>query len=335
MKSTNYNNSKGKVNGYTSRLKKSHGKITGCLVLFFALLLYSCDRDEVFEKEQYKNVFALISESDNVSRKYHILGGESVGYIAASLGGTNPTTEDITVKLVEDPSYLDAFNRTNYDVDKTKYMKPLPENNYDIDSYEFIIPAGDISGRLPIRIRPDGLSPDYEYGIALRVESHSSYEVNHEKSYVIYSVRIKNRWASSDGNTIYNMSGRMREKGESYELQMPGTKVMHPVSKNQVRVIAGNETYEANAATFNQFAILLTVDEENNVTISPYKNIEVTQIDGDPFYSNTFFVEDDGFQTYKTFRLNYEYKSGDKVFEFREELRLQFNPNEEADEFEW
>ncbi len=46
----------------------------------FLLLLFSCDRDQVFEKEQYKNVFALISESDNVVRKFHNLGEESTGY---------------------------------------------------------------------------------------------------------------------------------------------------------------------------------------------------------------------------------------------------------------
>lgn len=43
------------------------------ILLFTSLVLTlsACDRDEVFEKEQYKNVFALISGSGNVSSKYH------------------------------------------------------------------------------------------------------------------------------------------------------------------------------------------------------------------------------------------------------------------------
>jgi hypothetical protein len=134
---------------------KRLGTALSMLLLF---IFITCDRDEVFEREQYKNVFALISESDNVARKFHKLGEESIGYVAASMGGTNPTTKDITVNLVEDQSLLDDFNRINYDTDVSKYGKPMPESKYDIDSYQFTIPAGGISGRLPIRIRPDGMT---------------------------------------------------------------------------------------------------------------------------------------------------------------------------------
>ncbi|MDD2243642.1 MAG: DUF1735 domain-containing protein [Dysgonamonadaceae bacterium] len=333
MKQSNIKNNNMEGNRNKSFLNNHILKGINILVLFSLLILYSCDRDEVFEKEQYKNVFALISESNNISHKFHLLGGESVGYVAASLGGTNPTTENIEITLVEDESFIDKFNKTNYDVDKTKYAHKMPKENYDIDSYEFTIPAGEISGRLPIRIRPDGLSPDHQYMIALRVESHSAYEVNPEKSYILYSVRTKNYWAEADGTSIYSMNGKLGERGQTYELQMPGTKVMHPISKNQVRIMAGNEKYEAgNINTFNKLAIILTVDENNKVTISPYRDIEVYQIDGDPFYSNTFIVEDDGFKTFKTFRLRYDYKSDNKIYEFKEELRLQFNEEEEKNQ---
>ncbi|WP_352422717.1 DUF1735 domain-containing protein [Proteiniphilum sp.] len=300
-------------------------KMQWMLFTTLVLMYSSCNNDDVFEKEQYKNVFALISSSGNVSSKYHPLGGETVGYVAASLGGTSPTSKDIRVKLVEDASFIDEYNTINYDVDKTKYVLALPQENYSIDSYEFTIPAGEISGRLPVRIRPDGLSPDRKYAFALRVESYSSYEVNPEKNYIIYNVEIKNRWAEGGGITVYNMTGKMTEVGTTYELQMPGTKVVQPISKNQVRILAGNEKD-------SKFYLLLTIDDAGKVTISPYKNAEVTQINDDTFYSNTFFIEDDGFNTYKTFRLKYEYKSGDKTYEFREELRLQFNADEEAEE---
>ncbi len=300
--------------------------------MLLLLAFTGCDRDEVFEREQYKNVFALISESDNVSRKYHKLGEESIGYVAASLGGTNPTTKDIVVTLVEDPSLLDDFNRTNYDTDVSKYGKPLPQDNYDIDSYRFTIPAGEINGRLPIRIRPDGLSPDTAYFISLRVESHSSYEVNPDKSYLLYRVRTKNYWADASGNTNYSMRAKLRVAGSASELEMPGTKVMHPLTKNSVRVMAGNETYESNTNVFNRFAIVLTIGDDNKVTISPYGNIEVGQVDGDSQFPNTFFIEDDGFKTYKTFLLRYNYKNGNTVYEMKEELRMEFDADQEQQE---
>jgi len=303
-------------------------KISGITALLL-LIIIACNRDEVFEREQYKNIFALISESDNVARKFHKLGEESTGYVTASLGGTNPTSRDIVVNLVEDKSLIDAYNRTNYDVDVTKYVLPLPKDKYDIDSYQFSIPSGEISGRLPIRIRPDGLSPDSAYFIALRVESYSAYEVNPEKSFILYRVRTKNYWAQADGNTIYNMRAKLRVQGSTSELEMPGTKVMHPVTRNKVRVMAGNETYEPDVNVFNRLAIVLEIAEDNKITIAPYKNVEVTQIDGDKDFPNIFKVEDDGFKTYKTFLLRYNYKSGNSIYEMKEELRLEFEEEEE------
>jgi hypothetical protein len=308
---------------------KRLGTALSMLLLF---IFITCDRDEVFEREQYKNVFALISESDNVARKFHKLGEESIGYVAASMGGTNPTTKDITVNLVEDQSLLDNFNRINYDTDVSKYGKPMPESKYDIDSYQFTIPAGGISGRLPIRIRPDGLSPDTAYFISLRVESHSSYEVNPDKSYVLYQIRTKNYWAQADGNTNYSMRAKLRIQGSASELEMPGTKVMHPLTENSVRIMAGNETYESNINVFNRFAIVLEIGEDNKVSILPYANIEVTQVDGDSEFPNTFLIENDGFKTYKTFLLRYNYKSGNTIYEMKEELRMEFDEDEEENE---
>lgn len=308
---------------------KRLGTALSMLLLF---IFITCDRDEVFEREQYKNVFALISESDNVARKFHKLGEESIGYVAASMGGTNPTTKDITVNLVEDQSLLDDFNRINYDTDVSKYGKPMPESKYDIDSYQFTIPAGGISGRLPIRIRPDGLSPDTAYFISLRVESHSSYEVNPDKSYVLYRIRTKNYWAQADGNTNYSMRAKLRIQGSASELEMPGTKVMHPLTENSVRIMAGNETYESNINVFNRFAIVLEIGEDNKVSILPYANIEVTQVDGDSEFPNTFLIENDGFKTYKTFLLRYNYKSGNTIYEMKEELRMEFDEDEEENE---
>ena len=274
----------------------------------------------------------MISESDNVSRKYHKLGEESTGYVAASMGGTNPTEKDIVVNLVEDNSLIDAFNKTNYDVDVTKYVLPLPKDKYDIDSYQFTIPAGKISGRLPIRIRPDGLSPDSSYFIALRVESHSAYEVNPAKSFILYRVRTKNYWAQADGNTIYNMRAKHRVLGSTSELEMPGTKIMHPVTSNKVRVMAGNESFVSDVNVFNKSAMLLEIGTDNKITITPYKNAAVTQVDGDKDFPNIFKVEDDGFKTYKTFLLRYNYKSGNTTYEIKEELRMEFDEADEKEE---
>jgi Domain of unknown function (DUF1735). len=309
-----------------------HPKVTILLGLIPLLIgMNSCNNDEVFEREQYKNVFALISESDNVARKFHRLGEESIGYVAASLGGTKPTEKDIIVDLAEDKSLIEMYNRTNFDTDVSKYARALPASKYDIDSYRFTIPSGEINGRLPVRIRPDGLSPDSLYFIALRVETHSSYEVNPEKSFILYGIRTKNQWAQADGNTIYNMRGKLRVEGAPSELEMPGTKVMHPLTKNSVRIMAGNEAFVSDIGVLNQHAIVLTVGDDNKVTITPYKSIEIVQVDGDEDFPNLFKIEDDGFKTYKTFLLRYNFKSEGVIYEMKEELRLEFDEEDEEE----
>lgn len=301
-------------------------------VSFGILFLQSCKDDEVYEREQYKNVFALISESDNVARKFHNLGEESIGYIAASMGGTEATDRDVEIKLIEDKSLIDQFNLINYDTDVSKYARSMPEDKYDIETYNFSILSGTIGGRLPIKIRPDGLSPDSSYFIALRINSYSGFEANPDKSYILYQIKTKNYYAQSDGTTIYSMRAKYREQGSSSELEMPGNKIMHPISKNSIRIMAGNEAFEADMNVFNSSAIIVSVNADNSLKILPYKNINVTQVDGDPDYPNIFKVEDDGFKTYKTFLLRYNYVSGNTVVEMKEELRLEFN--EEDDDLE-
>ena len=81
MKSKNFRCGINNANGNDFAHLGKMGKGMFFSLIMLALALVACDRDEVFEKEQYKNVFALISENDNVSRKFHLLGKESVGFV--------------------------------------------------------------------------------------------------------------------------------------------------------------------------------------------------------------------------------------------------------------
>jgi hypothetical protein len=302
------------------------------LIACVILCLSACDRDGVFEKEQYKNVFGLVSESDNVSRKLHDLEQvESTGYISVSMGGTNPTTRDVHIQLEEDLSLLEDYNVASFDVDASSYNPRMPVDRYDIETLSLVIPAGETTGKIPIRIRPQGLSPDSAYFIALRIVSFDTYELNPDKSYVLYRVRTINRWAVGDGTTNYNMRGRLR-LGTS-EIEVPGTKNMAPISANEVRIMAGNELYESKIVTLRKGAMVLEINPDYTIKIRPYANLDVTQIDGDPDFPNIFFVEDDGFKTYKTFLLHYRYNFNGTEKVMKEELRVEFNM--ELDDYEW
>jgi hypothetical protein len=282
----------------------------------------SCSEDKMFQEELYKKVFALVSSDDyNVLTVEHDLREpESTGYISASCGGTNPTEKDIRVVLVQDIDLFNRYNRGNFDVETDKYANLLPPDKYDIDDYSLTIPAGERSGRMKIRIRPEGLSPDSTYLISLKVDNYSNYEVNPDKKDVLYRIMLKNYYAVQKTATNYT------ERGKLGEMNVLGTKRMFPLTYNSVRIIAGNEVFASDTATINSYSIILEIDARNKVTVKPFRHLYVEQVDGDPDYPNTFFIEDDGFRTYKTFLLRYNYKKANDntLYEMREELRLEF-----------
>jgi len=308
-----------------------NNKINLFVRLFLAFIIiggaFSCNDKEVFEKEQFKNVFALVSGSDNIVTWIHDLRmNESTGYVAASLGGTNPSTKDIKVTLVEDNKLIDNYNAVAFDVNTFKYIKPLAKSKYTIETLGFTIPAGETKAAIPVKIRPAGLSPDSSYFIALKVESYSAYEVNPEKDYILYRVQTRNWWSTS-GGTIYNQRGNIIATGSSGNpVQVFGTKRMFPLTPTKVRLLAGTELNDnANENVFKWYSMVLNIGNDNNITIEPYKDLVIKQINGNADYPNKVFLENDGFKTYKTFMLYYTYKAANGTsYDIKEELRLEY-----------
>jgi hypothetical protein len=193
---------------------------------------------------------------------------------------------------------------------------------YNIDSYNLTIQAGERDGRVAIRVRPDGLSPDSTYFIPFKIDSYSAYEANPDKSDVLYQVLIKNRYATQAATSNYALRG-VRDG-----VNVMGVKQMHPISRNSVRIMAGTDAFQSNIDIINRNCIVLTVGNDNRVSISPFKNMEVEQLDGDPDFPNIFFVENDGYNLYKTFLLSYKCKAGDTVYTMKEELRVKLEDSE-------
>lgn len=292
------------------------------LITVATIVFSSCDMDEVYEKEQYKKIVALVSNADyNVFPVVHDLEiPETVGYAAASCGGTHSSKEIMQLSLAIDKEDFDNFNIHNYDVDVSKYAQMLPDSMYTIESYDINIPAGEYSGRMKIRVRPEGLSPDSIYFIPLKI-SNSIYEVNPDKNYLLYRVLIKNRWATQESITNYTM------RAIQNTMQLPGTKRMDPISHNKVRVMVSNIAFESKIEEIEENGMYLEIGENNHVTITPVKELQITQIDGDPEYPNIYRIDDDGYKRYHAFLLHYSYKSGSDTYEMREELRLEIKDN--------
>lgn len=300
------------------------------------ITLVACNDDEVFEKEQYKNVFGFVSESDNTKTfQVNLAEDESTAYMSFSMGGSNPISKDVRINIIEDESLIDDYNSTNFDTDVSKYVVNLPKSKYEIQSYQCVIKAGESLGTIPVKINPAGLSPDSTYMIPIRIDNYDNYEMNPEKGTLLMNITFKNRWAESTG-TSYSMLGKRRMITSHSEISMPGTKTVHAYSRNSVRVMPGNETFKAERHTLEAKAMILEIEdteaEVKKVTIKPYRDLQVTQIDGDEYYPNTYAIIDDGFNVYKTFLLHYYYTIGDTTYEMKEELRIKYIENGEEDD---
>lgn len=308
--------------------------INQLLVVILLFAMQSCDRDEIFEREQYKVVVALLSDDGfNIFAEELKFSENGVdGYIAASCGGVLATTEPINISIVEDANLLSSYNVSNFDTDANRYALYLSADRYEISDYNITIPAGERTGRMKIHLRTDGLSPDSVYFIPFRVNTFSAYEFNPKKNTALYRIYLKNYYASTkdgDGSTVYSHRGK---RGATNTMMQ---KKVFPSALNEVRIMAGIKEFQKDEALIDKWSIRLVVGEDNTVTILPWNTSEfgmkVTQIDDDADYPNVFRIVNDGYNTYKTFLLHYSYADPDdgKTYEMWEELRLSFNQKDE------
>lgn len=288
-------------------------------ILALAVVLASCKDNELFEKEMYKNVIALISSDyhNTFEEIVPLTGEEVIGYIAASSGGTHTSGQDIVIKLEEDQSPLDQYNWSLFDADENLYARLLPKDKYEIVDYSIQIKAGERTGRTMIKLRPDGLSPDSTYFIGLKATGISGVEINEKKNTILYQVVIKNAYASQAENTFYAMTGL------ADEMVTAGNKKLFPLTHNRVRMVAGTESFESTVEKIDKTSVVLEIHDDHTVSVKPYKDIQVNQLNNDSNYPNTFTVEESFGRTFNVFLLSYEYTIGGTKRVMKERLEMQ------------
>lgn len=259
--------------------------------------LTACNENSIFEGELYKKVVYVLSETDLTYPVTHSLNTpSSTGYITIYAGGTTAIDQDVTVTLERDPDLLDKYNHDNFDLDEAKYAKELDPSRYTIKNYTAVMKVGsqDPYVKLPIEIRPEGLSPDSTYLIPLRVASCTPYELNNDKSRVLYRVYIANDFTDQKNPLTLFMRGTQQREGETRATQISANKILYPISRRGVRLNAGieNSANKADEALINKSSLIMEIGEEeltyidgtkyNTLTLKPYKSdlIEVIQLPG-------------------------------------------------------
>lgn len=330
-------------------MKKIVIKITLLAVAFSSFL--ACESYD-FEGEQYKKEVNLLSNSDLIyDRQVASLKeeGDTI-YLVAGLSGSTISTESYNVALLESDSLFNAYNKSNYDIDKSRYARMLPKQCYEVPQLEMEIPAGKSSVKFPIQLKNlDVLSPDSTYLLNYKLDTVKTKYYNKDKKEVLLRVYKENEFATTQRNTYYNYTSSFVT---TLTLSSPivrrptSSNQVFPLGMNSVRMLAGDETfgdYKSALERINARSIKVLVGEKTpenplarRLTIEPYKTIDVVQMTPIDVYNNTYLINiistPDGRKTYfKEFRLHYKYRlsANDPYKEVKAILRMEYSPRAE------
>lgn len=328
------------------------------MIALFAIVFNACNRDEIFEREMYKARIALKGNTTggfNIFEQEHDFdkadaNGWTQGFISANVGGALPTTERIVLTIKEDMDLLNQYNEINFSTDDYRFARFLSPDRYQVGKREIEIPAGERNGIMPISFKLEGLSPDSMYTIPFKVENASAYELNLDKSNVLYRIHFKNFWSTTKSITEYSHRGYQLQISRLDEVPAPTrtptylNKRVYPVSRNEIRLFCGKKAFSADddqQQVIPQWSMLIRINNDGTLTIEPWEKsehlgIKIKQVHNDNFdvndrFLNTYELVDDGFgKLYRTFRLCYDYTDPDPddkgEYRMWEELRLEYRP---------
>ena len=266
----------------------------------------------MYDKEMYKPVLYLLSGSENVyTVVYPFKEDNAVGYFSVGCGGSLSNPEEITVQLEKDTVLFDLYNRTNFVFDSAAYARLLPEDSYVIENYTIKFPANSPEQyvKVPIKVNQQGLSPDSIYFIPLAIKSVSKYEVNPEKKNVLFRVAVENDYAEQITQTNYYLRGTIRKNDVATPMPYSGSKIAQPLSKDEIRLFAGNLT-QSNKSTLediNKNSIIVKINEDKSVIVRSYDTIEVEQLEA-PNYNRYYTLKDTNGKDVEYIELYYRYK---------------------------
>jgi hypothetical protein len=255
-----------------------------------------------------KIVYILTKEDNKVFSEIHSLDGEySLGHISILVSGSNPIDAPISVTLEYDNAAMEAYNEKMFGVETEKFIDPLNPAFYEIASMTVNIDPSltPPHALLPIKVKPEGLSPDSTYFIPLKVKSTSSDSINANHNSVLYQVYIKNQYADQKERTIYSMRGEKTEEGKTPYAILTNKTVL-PLTKNKIRTTIDQVTFEANTDVINKSCMVIEINPDYTLDITPFN----------PDYLDIQLVSKDGYNQYRAdvagayrFYLSYRYRT--------------------------
>lgn len=265
------------------------------MFLFVSCVEYPIDN------EQYKKQVYLVGAIDELQTKEIQFTGQEdeETYISAATGGSSRIEQDVQVTIVEDDEAIGRYNKKYITGNKPRYHKLLP-TQYRVPTMGCVIKAGDIYARIPLVIRSKELHCDSLYMLSFKISS-ASCEISKPDTTLLVTFKMKNEY-----------SGSYKTMMNKVELKN-GIPVGKPALINSIRTLKAID--ENTVRMFN----LADLEENKNIAVScltlsvnPKDNmVEIKSWD------KLKILEGSG--TYdsvkKMYSVNYQYKSGDQIFQ--------------------
>lgn len=316
--------------------------------------LLACNNYD-FQQEFYKNEIGLLSKGSMMiyDRQIVDLTDDSpVVYVVGNLSGSQNSSSDMSFTIEKNDSLFNRYNKTNFDIDESRFAHLLPENCYDMPEMSGVIKAGERQGRIAINLKNlSELSPDSTYLLNFKLDKEKSAPINAKKMHVLLKLMWKNEYASTAVNSSYSYRNTLvatLTEGSNMARKMSSSVRLFPVGPHSVRMLAGDETwkdYKDALDIINARSIVLEVGEKDlkdassyKVTIKPYKTIEVVQMPALQEYPNTYRLVEDKLpggrsEYFKEFRIHYKYRvtADDPFKEVKACFRLKVDKHADRD----
>lgn len=284
------------------------------MILALALLgCVACSKEPLDEEQYKKQIYIVHSEETDIyyHRDLSYEMGESETYITVACSGSRPQDVDVTVEVEVVDTLLKEYNERFFGTDESKYLQLLPEANYRIPEMKTVLKAdGEVYATLPIFVKTEGLSRDVKYVIPVRIKSISAYELNAPISQLLFGFDLVN-----DYSDIYTMFGKKYDE-ENVKQNMGGSREMWAIAHNEVRMFVDVRTEDDE--NLNEDGMILTINEDNSVTIRAYspEHLKLEDLGGSTYNPAT-----------KVFKLNYKFLDTGKNQWYRVEEELNAGNN--------
>lgn len=250
-------------------------KSLNILVLFISLIILTGCYENPIDTEQYFKQVYMVGAADKIffSDIYYDDRPDTT-FVSVATGGSKNIDKNIQVTLVNGTDAdIAAYNNKFVTSGSTRYQS-LPSSFYEIPSMTVLVKAGDIYGRMPIKINSAGMQCDSLYAIPFKISSSTDYSINSKDTVLLLSFNMKNMFSGT-----YQAAGTkvawLKGAASGSPTTLSATRALTAVNKNTVRFF--NWSAAETTANIPSQCLTLTINADNSVSISGWNQLIVNQ----------------------------------------------------------